>query len=105
MAITVDYKYLFWKIPDTDPRYEEELKACHRRAADRIAQGAIENGGLYVKMGQGLVTADHIVPREYIEGLRILLDRALRRQRNEVRHRARGRTNILFLCSSPRSVY
>ena len=60
------------------------MKECHSRAAARIAQGSIENGGLYVKMGQGLVTADHIVPREYIDGLRVLLDRALRRQRNEV---------------------
>lgn len=90
MVIAAEYKYLFWTIPDTDPRYEEALKACHQRAAARISQGCIDNGGLYVKMGQGLVTADHIAPREYIDGLRVLLDRALRRQRNEVTLRSRS---------------
>jgi aarF domain-containing kinase len=84
VLIAVDYKYLFWKVPETSLDYDSELKECHRRAASRIAQGCIENGGLYVKMGQGLVTADHMVPKEYIDGLRVLLDRALRRQRNEV---------------------
>lgn len=79
-----DYKYLFWTTPDTSPEYESKLKDCHRRAADRVAQGCIENGGLYIKMGQGMVSADHILPKEYTDGLRLLQDRALRRQRNEV---------------------
>lgn len=35
-------------------------------------------------MGQGMVSADHILPKEYTDGLRILQDRALRRRRNEV---------------------
>ncbi|UJR36819.1 hypothetical protein I4U23_029533 [Adineta vaga] len=35
-------------------------------------------------MGQGMVSADHILPKEYTEGLRLLQDKALRRQRNEV---------------------
>ncbi|CAF0763225.1 unnamed protein product [Rotaria sordida] len=82
--ITVDYKYHFWTIPETSPEYEIKLKECHKRAAARIAQGCIENGGLYVKMGQGMVSADHIFPKEYTDGLRLLQDRALRRQRNEV---------------------
>ncbi|CAF3442623.1 unnamed protein product [Rotaria socialis] len=82
--IAVDYKYHFWTIPDTSPEYDSKLKECHTRAAERIAQGCIENGGLYVKMGQGMVSADHILPREYTDGLRLLQDRALRRQRNEV---------------------
>ena len=85
--IAADYKYYFWTTPESSPDYEEGLKECHRRAADRISKGCIENGGLYVKMGQGIVTADHMAPKEYIEGLRCLLDRALRRQRNEVSRR------------------
>ncbi|CAF3588152.1 unnamed protein product [Adineta steineri] len=84
LLITIDYKYHFWKFPETSPEYETKLKECHSRAADRIAQGCIENGGLYVKMGQGMVSADHILPKEYTDGLRCLQDKALRRQRNEV---------------------
>lgn len=84
IATAADYKYLFWTTPDTSPEYESKLNDCHRRAADRVAQGCIENGGLYVKMGQGMVSADHILPKQYTDGLRLLQDRALRRQRNEV---------------------
>ncbi|CAF0809195.1 unnamed protein product [Adineta ricciae] len=84
LLIAIDYKYLFWTVPDTSPEYDEKLKECHSRAAARIAQGCIENGGLYVKMGQGMVSADHILPKEYTDGLRLLQDKALRRQRNEV---------------------
>ena len=84
--IAVDYKYHFWKVPESSPEYEIKLKECHQRAAARIAEGCIENGGLYVKMGQGMVSADHILPKEYTDGLRLLQDKALRRQRNEVRY-------------------
>lgn len=94
MTIAADYKYLFWTTDESSPIYESELKNCHKRAAARIAEGSIENGGLYVKMGQGLVTADHIVPREYIDGLRVLLDRALRRQKNEVNRRKTKRNKL-----------
>lgn len=83
-VIAVDYKYLFWTTPETSPDYEIKLKECHKRAADKVAQGCIENGGVYVKMGQGMVSADHILPKEYTDGLRLLQDKALRRQRNEV---------------------
>jgi aarF domain-containing kinase len=84
LSIAFDYKYLFWTVPDSSPEYEIKLKECHTRAAAKIAEGSIENGGLYVKMGQGMVSADHILPKEYTDGLRILQDKALRRQRNEV---------------------
>lgn len=44
----------------------------HRRAADRIVQGCLQNGGIYVKLGQGLAAINHILPKEYIESLSIL---------------------------------
>lgn len=44
----------------------------HRRSADRIVQGCLQNGGIYVKLGQGLAAVNHILPREYIESLSIL---------------------------------
>lgn len=60
------------------------MRGCHQRAADRILHGCLSNGGLYVKMGQGLVSMNHILPREYTETLSILHDRALTRRSNEV---------------------
>jgi len=44
----------------------------HRRSADRIVQGCLQNGGIYIKLGQGLAAINHILPKEYIESLSIL---------------------------------
>ena len=37
--------------------------------------GAVDNGGLYVKLGQGLACLNHILPREYTETLQVLQDK------------------------------
>jgi len=50
------------------------MSECHQRAADRIVIGAIQNGGLYVKLGQGLACFNHILPKQYIETLQVLRD-------------------------------
>lgn len=66
------------------PRYLEVMSACHQRAADALVAGAINNGGLYVKLGQGLCSFNHLLPPEYIRTLRVLEDRALTRGFREV---------------------
>ncbi|XP_047641531.1 uncharacterized aarF domain-containing protein kinase 5 isoform X5 [Phacochoerus africanus] len=60
------------------------MSACHQRAADALVAGAISNGGLYVKLGQGLCSFNHLLPPEYIRTLRVLEDRALTRGIQEV---------------------
>ncbi|XP_036904779.1 uncharacterized aarF domain-containing protein kinase 5 isoform X2 [Sturnira hondurensis] len=69
---------------ENSPRYLEVMSACHQRAADALVAGAINNGGLYVKLGQGLCSFNHLLPPEYIRTLRVLEDRALTRGFREV---------------------
>ncbi|KAI5756980.1 ADCK5 [Gulo gulo luscus] len=64
--------------------YLEVMSACHQRAADALVAGAISNGGLYVKLGQGLCSFNHLLPPEYIRTLRVLEDQALTRGVQEV---------------------
>lgn len=73
------------------PRYVEVMSACHQRAADALVAGAIRNGGLYVKLGQGLCSFNHLLPPEYIRTLRVLEDRALTQGLQEVRLARGGR--------------
>ncbi|XP_040350686.1 putative aarF domain-containing protein kinase 5 isoform X2 [Herpailurus yagouaroundi] len=68
----------------SSPGYLEVMSACHQRAADALVAGAISNGGLYVKLGQGLCSFNHLLPPEYIRTLRVLEDRALTRGFREV---------------------
>lgn len=60
------------------------MSACHQLAANSLVSGAIYNGGLYVKLGQGLCSFNHLLPPEYIQTLRVLEDKALTRGFREV---------------------
>lgn len=51
------------------------ITPCHQRAADRIVTGALANGGLYIKLGQGLGSMNQVLPVEYIDTLKILQDK------------------------------
>lgn len=61
-----------------------EMSKCHQRAADSIVEGAVKNGGIYIKLGQGLCAFNHLLPREYILTLQVLEDKALDRRYKEV---------------------
>ncbi|XP_069588216.1 uncharacterized aarF domain-containing protein kinase 5 isoform X3 [Ranitomeya imitator] len=64
--------------------YKAIMSQCHQRTADRLVDGAVMNGGLYIKLGQGLCTFNHLLPPEYVNTLRVLEDQALPRRTNEV---------------------
>uniref|UniRef100_A0ABM5GDL2 Uncharacterized aarF domain-containing protein kinase 5 n=1 Tax=Pogona vitticeps TaxID=103695 RepID=A0ABM5GDL2_9SAUR len=71
-------------LDENSPEYLTVLSGCHQRSADCIVSGAIQNGGLYVKLGQGLCAFNHLLPPEYVNTLRVLEDRALKRGYTEV---------------------
>jgi len=84
MTISLDY---WWTLHSLDPngeQYAQAVKLCHQRAANRLVIGAIDSGGLYIKLGQGLACFNHILPREYTVTLQVLQDKALRRKHGEV---------------------
>ncbi|KAM4725232.1 putative aarF domain-containing protein kinase 5 isoform 2-T2 [Anableps anableps] len=68
----------------SSPSYLSEMSACHQRAADYMVKGAVSNGGLYIKLGQGLCAFNHLLPPEYIRTLQVLEDQALNRRNKEV---------------------
>lgn len=84
LIISADYKWNLWNLKEDSKEYDDAIKMCHKRAAERLLVGCLKNGGLYVKLGQGLVSLNHVLPREYIETLVVLQDRALVRKSNEV---------------------
>ncbi|XP_029778947.1 uncharacterized aarF domain-containing protein kinase 5 isoform X1 [Suricata suricatta] len=88
LQISLDYWWcaniVLRGLEENSPEYLEVMSACHQRAADALVAGAISNGGLYVKLGQGLCSFNHLLPPEYIRTLRVLEDRALTRGFREV---------------------
>ncbi|XP_030645209.1 putative aarF domain-containing protein kinase 5 isoform X1 [Chanos chanos] len=88
VVISVDY---WWTtnvtlrgVDESSPAYVTGMSACHQRAADSIVEGAVQNGGVYVKLGQGLCAFNHLLPPEYIRTLHVLEDKALNRRYKEV---------------------
>ena len=73
LAIAMDYKY---SLVDQSEEYQEMLSMVHTRSVGRILQTCLNNGGLYIKFGQGLVTHG-VLPKEYSEVLVVLQDKAL----------------------------
>ena len=76
LVAVADYWWTGWLV---DHGYRDEAAAyhaCHERAVARMAECALINGGLYIKLGQTVGSLNHLLPDEYIEGLRVLQDQA-----------------------------
>jgi len=85
LSIALDYKYQAWGLDEMSDEYAEAMERCHERAAQRILDGCLKNGGLYIKLGQGLVSMNHVLPKAYLETLKVLQDKCLtRRSESEV---------------------
>eukprot|EP01114_Cavostelium_apophysatum_P023922 TRINITY_DN9179_c0_g1_i1.p1 TRINITY_DN9179_c0_g1~~TRINITY_DN9179_c0_g1_i1.p1 ORF type:complete len:530 (+),score=121.43 TRINITY_DN9179_c0_g1_i1:142-1731(+) len=67
VGILVDYKLFY------DP---ENLDVIHEKAAHRILDCCQRNGGLYIKMGQGIAAMNHVLPPQYNKTFSVLYDKA-----------------------------
>lgn len=67
-----------------DDEWDRKVGPVHLRAARWILDGCLKNGGLYIKLGQGLVSMNHLLPKEYLQTLEVLQDQALPRTSQEV---------------------
>lgn len=83
LTISLDYWWQTLNLDETSDEYLERLERCHARAAQRILYGCLKNGGLYVKLGQGLVSMNHILPKPYMETLQVLQDKCLTRRSSD----------------------
>lgn len=81
----MDYKVSLHDVTSDNPEYAAILDSIHDRAAKRIVNCCLRNGGLYIKLGQGLVTMNHILPKQYLDTLVVLQDQVLKRAPHEVR--------------------
>ncbi|XP_072561897.1 uncharacterized aarF domain-containing protein kinase 5 isoform X1 [Paramormyrops kingsleyae] len=88
IQISVDYWWtanvMLHSLDESSPAFKDGMSACHQRAAESMVSGAVQNGGLYIKLGQGLCSFNHLLPPEYIRTLQVLEDKALSRKYKEV---------------------
>lgn len=84
MMISLDYYFSMMGLNEQLENYKPMMSLIHKRAAIRILEGCLINGGTYIKLGQGLVSLSHILPAEYIEILSDLQDKCLERDVSEL---------------------
>lgn len=56
--------------------YQQVKSRCHKRSAEKLLDLCCTNKGVYIKVGQHLATLDYLVPREYVQTMKILHSRA-----------------------------
>lgn len=76
---TAQYKWFYLTHAEDEPGFEEAEKAQHKRAAERVLDVCLTQGGLYIKLGQYAAANNHLYPREWIDTLRVLQDQAATR--------------------------
>jgi len=78
LMIGLDYKYSLWGLEETSEEYQDTMSQVHSRSAEKILDTCLENGGLYIKFGQGMCSHG-VLPKEYSKVLVVLQDQALNR--------------------------
>ncbi len=84
LRILVDYKTSLRNLDENGEEYKKEIKKCHLRSAHLLVETCIQNGGIYVKLGQGLSMMNHILPKEFYLTMRKLQNEALRSEGTDV---------------------
>lgn len=85
-TISADYSWSLRHLDRLDAAAQAALTSTvHRRSAERLLAGCLANGGLYIKIGQGVSAINHILPAEYTDTLRRLENECLPRGSAEVR--------------------
>lgn len=84
VATQISFDYLLLRQKENEENYEQLLKAIHLKSANRLLDACLSNGGLYIKVGQGVSAINHILPIEYTETLSKLQDECLPTSKEDV---------------------
>lgn len=52
--------------------YLQIKSACHRRGAENLLDLCCKNKGIYIKVGQYVAALDYLLPKEYVETMKVL---------------------------------
>lgn len=77
LYVTLDYWWSLRGLEENTDEYNLKIKEIHGRSAELIKNGCLKNGGLYIKLGQGLVSLNHILPAEYLNTLKVFISYTL----------------------------
>ncbi|XP_046338641.1 aarF domain-containing protein kinase 1-like [Haliotis rufescens] len=74
--VAVDYKITYRHLYDNDPDYRKKASMVHLRSALRLREMCCANGGVFIKVGQHVGSLEYLLPKEYVDTMKVLHDRA-----------------------------
>nr|XP_027201125.1 uncharacterized aarF domain-containing protein kinase 1-like [Dermatophagoides pteronyssinus] len=83
--IAFDYKFSVLKLRDDSEETLEKWSQCHQRAANRLLRLCSTNGGVFIKVGQHIAALDYLVPKEYVNTLKVLHSQAPRSKFSDIK--------------------
>lgn len=75
-CIAYDYRTSVYNLKDDSDETLEKWSQCHTRSANKLLKLCIDNGGLFIKVGQHIAALDYLVPPEYVQVLKVLHNKA-----------------------------
>ncbi|XP_028409857.1 uncharacterized aarF domain-containing protein kinase 1-like isoform X2 [Dendronephthya gigantea] len=86
LQISYDYKRTLWGRNEKSEQFKELRSQVHSRSAKRLCDLCFRNAGLYIKIGQHLGSLDYLLPKEYVQVLKVFHHTAPRSSLNDVYH-------------------
>lgn len=59
-------------ISKESPEYKSLKSFCHQQAAEKLLELCCINKGVYIKVGQHIAALDYLLPKEYVQTMKIL---------------------------------
>ncbi|XP_071961915.1 aarF domain-containing protein kinase 1-like [Antedon mediterranea] len=75
-SIVVDYKLSLFGKESSTPDYQFVKNEVHLRSAKKLYKLCCKNGGVFIKVGQHLGALDYLLPKQYVNTLKVLHDDA-----------------------------
>lgn len=75
LQIVADYKVTLWNVDPNSEDYQKIKSKIHTRSAERLRDVCLDNGGVFIKVGQHIGSLDYLLPPEYVQTMRILYDK------------------------------
>ncbi|XP_036370709.1 aarF domain-containing protein kinase 1 isoform X1 [Octopus sinensis] len=75
LYLACDYKISLWNLDPNAKDYEAIKSSIHTRSAERLRNVCLENGGVFIKVGQHIGSLDYLLPKEYVSTMALLYDK------------------------------
>ncbi|XP_038071512.1 aarF domain-containing protein kinase 1-like [Patiria miniata] len=71
-SVALDYKFTLFGVDPGSERYNKLKSKVHLRSAQRLYRLCCKNGGVFIKAGQHVGALDYLLPKEYVETMKVL---------------------------------